>query len=60
MPNKRRGFPTYKAAKKFLEIQRITHSAKTKDWNIYDMKKTYPRRTTTRYFVGDYYEWLGE
>lgn len=55
--NKRRTFKTYEEAKKFLEIQRITHPAKTRNWNIYDLKKDYPRRTF-RFFVGDKNEWL--
>ena len=57
--NKRRGFPTLEAAKRFFEIQRITRPAYTKEWHIYDLKKTHPRRKETRFFVGDFNEWRG-
>jgi len=56
--NSRRLFPTYKKAKKFLQLQRIMHPMKTENWNIYDMKKSHPRMTKNRYFVGSYFEWL--
>lgn len=56
MPNKRRGFPTYEEAKKFLEVKRITNK-KAKNWQIWDMKELYPRRKSLRFFVGDENEW---
>ena len=50
-------FPTYREAKKFLKEYQKSHGSQN-NWDIYDLKKTFPNRKKTRYFVGDYYDWL--
>lgn len=52
-------FETHNEAKKFLNDYRKRDFYKNSNhWIIYDLKKTFPRRKKTRYFVGNYFEWL--
>jgi len=51
-------FPTYREAKKFLKECHDKGIGESRDWNIFDLKKNFPRRKKTRYFVGSYIEWL--
>jgi len=52
-------FETYREAKKFLAAYKKQDVyGKSGNWNIYDLKKTHPRRVKTRYLVGSYFDWL--
>ena len=52
-------FPMDREAKKFLKLYKDKDCyGASLDWTIYDLKKTFPRRIKTRYFVGNYFEWL--
>jgi hypothetical protein len=50
---------TYREAKKELDrVQRTNAGYKYRDYVIYDLKKTFPKRIKTRYFIGNYFQWL--
>lgn len=51
-------FETYREAKKFLKDYCKYKHSNLDGWNIYDLKRNFPRRVKTRYFVGNYFEWL--
>ncbi|MBA7711693.1 hypothetical protein ES703_120659 [subsurface metagenome] len=52
-------FETYREAKAFLKIyKKVDVYGKSQHWKVYDLKKTFPKRKKTRFFVGDYFEWL--
>jgi len=57
-------FETSREATAFLKKYKKWKATTDKGhWNwvnfaVYDLKKTHPRRIKTRFFVGDYYEWL--
>lgn len=51
-------FETYREAKTWLGKYREWGYRNTDSWEIWDLKKNFPRRIKTRYFVGSYFEWL--
>lgn len=52
--SRKKFFSDHLEAKAFM-IKFFSHN---KQVGIYDLKKIYPRRVKTRFFVGTYLEWL--
>ncbi len=51
-------FATRKEANKYLKDLRKEHRYGADMWHVYDLKKNFPNRKKTRYFVGCYIDWL--
>lgn len=51
-------FATRKEANKYLKKLRERCYCSTDTFNVYDLKKSHPKRIKTRFLVGSYFDWL--